>query len=344
MADSTFFTSTAPHTIKALADIGGCHIDASIDASTLIEDVQSLEHAGEKDITFLSNAKYKDLLKNSKASACILHKKHASYAPKNMFLLLSDNPYASYAKIAATFYPEPSFKAHISKKATIHKSAKIGKYCTIEAGVVIGKNAHIGHHCVIKANTVIEDHVTVGDHCTIHANTTISHSHIGHHVTIHRGACIGQDGFGFATENGSHISVPQLGRVIIGNHVNIGANCCIDRGAGPDTIIGDGCRLDNLVQIGHNVRLGKGCVVVSQVGISGSTKCGDYVVIGGQAGIAGHLEIGSLANIAAQSGVMQNISPKEIVGGSPAVGIKQWHRQTIALRKLTSSTQGNTDE
>jgi UDP-3-O-[3-hydroxymyristoyl] glucosamine N-acyltransferase len=148
---------------------------------------------------------------------------------------------------------------------------------------------------------------------------------------------IGQDGFGFAYAQGVHHKVPQLGRVIVESDVEIGANSCIDRGAGPDTVIGEGTKIDNLVQIGHNVRLGKGCVIVAQVGISGSTVVEDYAVIGGQVGVAGHLTIGKGANIAAQSGVMRNVAAGEVQGGSPACSIRQWHKQQAVLRKLSSA-------
>ena len=343
MPNSLFFTPSNRYTIETLAKHGACTVSTGDDQSKEIHNVAAITDATSHCITFFSNIKYKDQLKDCKAGACIIHSKYQHLLPSHTIALLSDNPYASYAKIAQLFYPLTHAHTGISERATIHKSASVGSQCTIEAGVYIGEHAVIKDHTYIGANTVIGANVRIGSACVIHSNVTISHAVIGDNVTIHTGTRIGQDGFGFATDRGMHISVPQLGGVLIGNNSNIGANCCIDRGAGPDTIIGEGCRLDNLVQIGHNVELGKGCVVVSQVGISGSTKCGDYVVIGGQAGIAGHLTIGALANIAAQSGVINNIEPKQIVGGSPAIPVRQWHRQTIALKRLTS-TQGNTND
>ena len=189
--------------------------------------------------------------------------------------------------------------------------------------VFIGAGSHIGKGVIL------------GNHCYIHPQNSITHAILGNHVTIHSGARIGQDGFGFATsKTGQHITVPQLGRVLIGDHVNIGANVCIDRGSTTDTIIGDGCRIDNLVQIAHNVQMGKGCIIVSQVGISGSTKLGDFVVLGGQVGMAGHLNIGDQAQVTAKSGVMTDIPAGTTHGGIPSMPVKDWHRQTIALRKL----------
>lgn len=341
MPDARFFQRTGPYSLKKLTDVGQCRIADKASQDTLIYDVAPIDQAGEGHITFLNNPKYVTSLPNSKAKACILTEAQQAHAPENMLLLFSEDPYVSYARIAQLFYPPLLPKPGISKKAILGKKVKIGKKCHIAPGVVIGNGAQIGDYCVIEANSVIGNNVMIGNHCYIHPQVTITHTIIGNHTTIHTGVRIGQDGFGFATEHGQHLSVPQLGRVLIGNHVNIGANTCIDRGAGPDTIISDGCRVDNLVQIGHNVQLGKGCVIVSQVGISGSTKCGDYVVIGGQAGIAGHLQIGSMAKIAAQSGIMQDLAAKEAVGGSPALPLKQWHRQTIALKQLTMQRKKN---
>lgn len=334
MVDSRFFDISAPISIEALAQIGGCHVSNHTSDDQLFHDVSAIATATEKDVTFLNNTKYISLLGSCKAGACILEEKYIAKAPKNMVLLVSDNPYASYAKIATAFHPETVKEPAISDQAVIAPSATIGTDCTIEAGVTIGENVTIGDGCRIASGTYITQGVIVGAHCIIHANVTISHAIIGDYTTLHTGVRIGQEGFGFATDKGQHIDVPQLGRVVIGNHVNIGANSCIDRGAGPDTVIGDGCRIDNLVQIGHNAQLGKGCVIVSHVGISGSTKLGDYVVLGGQVGVAGHLNIGSGVQVAAQSGITQDIPDGNVYGGSPAVPVKQWHRQTVAIKKL----------
>lgn len=332
MSDKSFFNIAEPMTAKQLAEIGSCTVHG--DASLVISGVAPLEVAGSGDVTFLSNPKYLPALHECKAGACILSEKHLEKAPSGMVLLVSSNPYASYAKIATAFHPDDELAAGISVQAVIDKSAKIGKNCEISANVVICRNAEIGDGVYIAPGAYIGRGVKIGSGSRIGHGVTLTHTIIGNNAIIHPGVKIGQDGFGFATENGAHIKVPQLGRVIVGNDVEIGANSCIDRGAGPDTIIGDGTKIDNLVQIGHNVKIGKGCIIVSQVGIAGSTKLGDYVVLGGQVGVAGHLNIGSMANVAAQSGIAQDVAPKEILGGSPAVPIKQWHRQTIALKNL----------
>lgn len=334
MPDPKFFTSVEPLSLEDIARIANCRIAEGADSRKLISGVSPIGNAGPDDITFLNNVKYTESLKKSNAGACILHEKHLGKAPQNMALLISGDPYVSYAKIAQAFYPGNQYTTDISGAAHIDPSAKIGRGCRIEAGVFIAQNAVIGAHTVICANSYIDRAVVIGEHCRIAPCVTVSHAEVGNHVILHSGVRIGQDGFGFATEHGKHLKVPQLGRVIIKDNVEIGANSCIDRGAGPDTVIGEGCKIDNLVQIGHNAQLGKGCIIVAQVGVAGSTKLGDYVVLGGQVGVAGHLEIGSFVSVAAQSGVTQDIPAGETYGGYPAAPVKQWHRQTIALKKL----------
>jgi UDP-3-O-[3-hydroxymyristoyl] glucosamine N-acyltransferase len=206
--------------------------------------------------------------------------------------------------------------------------------CEIGDHVVIGAGARLGARCRIGANSVIGAAVEMGDDCRAAANVTVTHCTMGARVVLHPGVRIGQAGFGFAPDPARPVKVPQLGRVVIGDDVDIGANTTIDRGSGHDTVIGDGTMIDNLVQIGHNVRIGRGCVLVSQVGISGSTVLGDYVMIGGQGGLIGHLRIGDGAKIAAQSGVTRDVAPGEAVGGSPAVPYTEWLRTHAMLRRM----------
>ena len=291
--------------------------------------------AEDHELSFLDNLKYRDQFHTTKAAVCFVSAALVAEAPKHVRCLVSDNPYKAYALTAQALYPSVPVSGKVSPKSVIHKTAKIASNVTIEPGVVIAENVEIGSDSHIGANTVIGAGVIIGDHVVIGPNVTLSHVLIGQYVRIYPGVRIGQDGFGFAIGGESgHVKVPQLGRVIIGDHIEIGANTTIDRGAGPDTVIGSGTWIDNLVQIGHNVQVGKGCVIVAQVGISGSTIIEDFAMIGGQAGLAGHLRVGKGARIAAQSGIMRDVPAGEEHMGSPAMPIRQFMRQVGALNRL----------
>jgi UDP-3-O-[3-hydroxymyristoyl] glucosamine N-acyltransferase len=326
MIDNAFHRSSGQYTLSELAEFTATKLHDESQGTLLIKNIAPIETASEGDITFLQNVKYTATLENLKASAIIIAEKFVSRLPSNIAAIISSNPYNTYAQIAAKFYPAHKPVELISPRAYIAPTAKIGQ------GTVVEANAYIG------------DNVQIGENCYIHANASISHAIIGNDCIIHHGAAIGQDGFGFAFNGAGYTKVPQLGRVIISDDVEVGANTTIDRGAAPDTIIGKGSKIDNLVQIAHNVKVGNYTVIAAQVGISGSTEIGSYCVIGGQVGIAGHLKIGNKVQIAAQSGVMRDIEDGAIIGGSPSVPIKQYHRQTVALEKLSEKklkTQSN---
>lgn len=298
-----------------IAALTGADLAAGTNADTLIGGVAPLDVAGGDEISFLDNTKYLPSFAKSAAGACFVRQKFAAQAASGMALLLTEQPYAAYATLAAHLYPDkrPSGihpTAIVGQRVTLGDQVSIGPYSVIGDGVVIGDGTHIGSHC------------------------SISHAIIGQRCLLHAGVHIGQDGFGFAPTARGLMKVPQLGRVVIGDGVEIGAGTCIDRGAGPDTTIGDGTKIDNLVQIGHNVQVGKHCVIVSQVGIAGSTIIGDGTMLGGQVGISGHLKIGGGVKIAAQSGVTADIPPGTTYGGCPAVPVRDWHRQAVALSRL----------
>lgn len=304
------------------------------DRVLLLDDVSPLNAADQSHLSFLDNSKYKDDFINTKAGACFITEEMLEYAPDNTICLVTPYPYKSYALAAQIFYPSHKTEAFIAKTAIIDPSAKIGKNVCIKEYAVINAGVEIGDNTVIENHTIIDQNVSIGQGCTIESNVSVSHAIIGDNVRLYPGVRIGQDGFGFAIDPSGHVKVPQLGRVLIEDHVQIGANTTIDRGAGPDTIIGQGTWIDNLVQIGHNVEIGRGCIIVAQVGISGSTHLGDFVAIGGQAGIAGHLKIQTGARIGAQSGVISNLAGGEEYLGSPAQPKSQFFRQLAALRRL----------
>lgn len=363
MADPRFFSRAGSFPLDelcAIADarrivgaqiastkIAGTKISGTKISSTrgdvIIKDVAPLDRAGTGEISFLDNPIYRKVFCESSATACICQEKEKENAPAGMDLLISDQPYLAYAKIACVFYPErddssSDGKKRIDSQDRIHPTAKIGKNCRIADGVGIGAHAEIGDDVHIGTQCHIHRGVIIGQGCRIASHVSIECAVIGDHVHIDCGARIGQSGFGFTWDptSCSYITVPQLGRVVMEEGVHIGANTTIDRGSGPDTHIGAQCRIDNLVQIAHNVVLGKRCIIVSQVGISGSTVIGDDTQIGGQAGLSGHLRIGNRVRIAAKSGVMRDIPDGQAVGGIPAVGIRQWHRQTLRLAKESS--------
>ena len=333
MADPRFFKKAGPFDLKTIA----AKISAEIrndDGSLKIDDVAPLDAAGPSQISFFDNPKYKDALTQTKAGAVILAPSAVEFAPEGAALLVVDMAYPSYAAVALMFYPHVSAAPGVSPAAHVDPSAKLADDVTIGTGAVISAGVEIGAGSSVGPNTVIGEGVMIGRNCAIAANVTLSHTLIGDRVIIHPGARIGQDGFGFAMGAHGHQKIPQLGCVVIQDDVDIGANTTIDRGSGPDTVIGAGSKIDNQVQLAHNVVIGRNCVIVSQVGISGSAKLGDFVVAGGQVGIAGHLEIGDGAMLAARTGVPSDLPGGQQYGGTPARPMSQWRRELAAVAIL----------
>lgn len=339
MADPRFYSIAGPFTLQELADIAGAEIAPGADRSASFRDVAPLDRAGAHEVSFLQDIKRQlESFLATGAGACLVRPEQADRAPDGVALLLTSNPQDGYARVASAFYPAPPAEKEIHPSAVIDGTATIGSGCRIGAGVVIGPSAEIGDGCRIDANAVIGRGVRIGSGSVVGAGASLAFCLVGARTVIHPGVRIGQDGFGFVLGPGGHRKVPQLGRVVIGDEVEIGANTTIDRGAVADTVIGSGTKIDNLVQIGHNVQLGRGCIVVAQVGISGSTVIGDFVMIGGQAGLSGHLKVGDGARIGAQSGVMRDIPPGQSVFGYPAMPHRQYLRQVALLARLAEKT------
>jgi UDP-3-O-[3-hydroxymyristoyl] glucosamine N-acyltransferase len=336
MADPRFFRLEGPFSVAEIAARADAEIAGGVDGKRLIADVAPLATAGPDHLSFLDNAKYVPALAATRAGAAFVHPDKAAHAPAGMIVLLTRNPYRAYAIAAQAFYPDPPPVPGIASGAVVDPTATLGPGCAVEPNAVIGAHAVLGRNCLVGPNAVIGAGCVLGSDVRVGANASLSHCLVGDRVRIYPGARIGQDGFGFAPDPVVPIKVPQLGRVIIGDDVEVGANTTIDRGAGPDTVIGSGTMIDNLVQIGHNVEIGRCCVLVAQVGISGSTRFGNYVMAGGQAGFAGHLTIGDGARIAAQSGIMRDVAAGEAVVGSPGMPARDHHRQVVMLRRLAA--------
>ena len=341
MVDSRFYNIAKSVSLLELATHLGAKIiepkDASVDLS--IYGIADISSATDKDLAVFTNKKYKADFLQTKAGACLVGLEQSNSLPTT-YLLQVDDPYYSYSQAIHLFYSPKIDQQEFSpypNSCYIAKSAKIGKNLQLGCNVVIEDGVEIGDDCFIDSGSVIKVGVKIGNRARIFANSTIAYSIIGDNFILLSGARIGQDGYGFATYKGIHHKIFHVGRVIIGNDVEIGSNATIDRGSISDTIIGNQSKIDNLVQLGHNVQLGQGCLIVAQVGIAGSTILGNYCALGGQVGVAGHLKIADLTKVAAQSGVGQDIFEKgAIVGGYPAVPIVQWHKQTITLQKLAN--------
>lgn len=333
MADEIFYNRKGKKSLGDIAQLINAELIAKDKSAELIENVCSIESAGAEDICFFYDKKNKSLAQQIRSKACVTTKELAALVPSGVAVLITENPKLAFITLVSSYYEEHHPAPKIEADANIAATAKIGKNCYIGHHAVIEDDVVIGDGCIIEANVVIARGCKIGNNCRIANNASIAYCLMGDDCYIYTGARIGQDGFGFSVVNGRHVRIPQIGRVIIGNDVEVGANTCIDRGALDDTIIGDGTRIDNLVQVAHNDKVGKCCILVAQTGIAGSCTLGDYVVCGGQAGLADHLTVGSGAQIAAQSGVMRDIEPGAIVMGSPTVPFKDFMRQVAFLQK-----------
>lgn len=347
MHDTRFVPSPAPLRLQEVARLVGAKLVRG-DPSALICGAAPLDAAGEGEISFLDNPKYVKHLASTRATACLCPSRFADQVPPNVGVLESAEPYRAYSAYLAHAYPSalrPSgmFGPRDASliEGTVHPEARLEGDVRVEPGAVIGARAEIGSGTTIAAGAVIGAGVAIGRDCFVGSNATIQHALIGNRVIIHPGVSIGQDGFGFVMGAGGHRKVPQIGRVIIQDEVEIGANTTIDRGGNRDTVVGEGTKIDNLVQIGHNVEIGRHCIIVAQVGIAGSVRIGDFVAIGGQAGIAGHVTLGDGAQIGAHSGVHGNVPAGARFAGYPALPAKDWIREVAALHRLAKKPRAD---
>lgn len=344
-----FFERAGPFTAAALANLIGAELRPGDDGSRSLTDLRPLAEAGAGHLTFVDNRKYLEFLAATKAGACIVAPAFADRLPAGVVALLMKAPYRGFALALQAFYPtslKPLTAGYDGREQAgpIHPTARIEAGVVIEPGAVIGREAWIGSGTTVAAGAMVGYRVTIGRDCFIGPGASLTSALLGDRVTLHAGVRVGQDGFGFAMGAGGHLKVPQIGRVIIQDDVEIGANTCVDRGALKDTIIGEGTKIDNLVQIGHNVIIGRRCVIVALSAIAGSSTLEDFVVMGGQSGVAGHLTVSAGAQIAGVSHVKDNVPPRARMVGTPAQPIRDWTRERLAVRRLAKGGAAATDD
>lgn len=319
--------------IKTLGQLAE-HVKGKVkgNADISISSVATLENATSSEISFLANPKYARALKTTKAGAVIIGKD----VPSDIPLLIAEDPYYAFAQIVILLHGHRQHQqTGISKNAKISPTAKIGANCHIHDFATVCDNAVIGDGTVIYPNVFVGPDVKIGSNCILYPSAVIyDNCVLGNNVILNANATIGKDGYGYATHKGIHHKIPQIGRVIIEDDVEIGGNCCLQRGAIDDTVIGKGSKLGDLISIGHGARIGQGCLMVGLIGVAGSTSIGNYCVMGGQVGIVGHVKIGNCVTIAAQAGVVNHVQDGAKIGGSPAFDASKARRAYSLIEDL----------
>lgn len=346
MSDPVFFEPSRRFSVAEIASLTGAELRTPALADTAISGLAAVDAGQEGLLVFAEGKRNAAALSATAASAVLCSADLAQAVSPHCAVLVSSAPQRDFALIGRIMFPAAAMpgpftgETAISPAAHIDPAARVEAGAIIEAGAIVGPGAAIGTGTVVAPNAVIGRNVQIGRNGYVGAGATVQNALIGNSVIIHPGVRIGQDGFGFVAGRAAPEKMPQLGRVVIQDHVEIGANTSIDRGALADTIIGEHTKIDNLCQIAHNVRIGRCCLIAGQCGISGSVTLGDGVMLGGGAGIADHLSVGSGAAIAAGSGLMHNVPPGEKWGGSPAMPIWEYMRGVAQLRRIGKERTG----
>ncbi|MFC0408192.1 UDP-3-O-(3-hydroxymyristoyl)glucosamine N-acyltransferase [Roseomonas elaeocarpi] len=336
MTDARFHPAAGEFDLAAIAASAGAEL-VSGDPSRRLRGVAPLNTADGGELAFAEGRRNLEALRATAAGAVVVAADQVAEVPEGVAVLRARSPQLAFARAAALFHPPQAPRPGIHPTAVIGEGCRIGEGCEIGPYAVIGRDVTLGARCILGPHVTVGDGCVFGDDCHLQAHASVAFCLAGNEVVLHPGARVGNEGFGFVPdEQGRFVTVPQLGRVILEDRVQVGANSCVDRGAAGDTVLGAGTRLDNLVMLGHNVRTGRGCIVVAQAGISGSTVLGDYVTVAAQAGLTGHLRIGTKARIGAQSGVMNDVPAGTDVLGSPSQPVRDAMRGYATLRKLAA--------
>jgi UDP-3-O-[3-hydroxymyristoyl] glucosamine N-acyltransferase len=341
MAEPTFFEKPPLSTLAEIAGLAGAQLVDPSKAGLKIRGLASLDEAGPMHLSFFENLKYADQLAATMAGACIVSPRFASRVPTHVAVLQTAQPFRAFVQVARKLHhdalrPQSWFGCEgIASSAIVDPTAHLEDGVIVEPLAVIGADVEIGAGTIIGAGAVIGAHVRIGRDCNVGARSTIQCALIGDNVLIHPGCSIGQDGYGFVFFGPEgHLKVPQTGRVLIQKDVEIGAGTTIDRGSLRDTVIGEGTKIDNQVQIGHNVTIGRRCLLAAQIGLAGSLTIGDNVALGAKVGINNHLKIGDGAQVTAMSAVKDDIPANGRWGGHFAKPTKQWFREIVAVERL----------
>jgi UDP-3-O-[3-hydroxymyristoyl] glucosamine N-acyltransferase len=339
-ADPRFFPHAGPQPLGAVLAVldETCAVDTP---DRVFAGVAPLGEAGPENISYCEGVRNAASLRRTGAGAVFVQESLREAVPQGCIALVVRMPALAFSRVAALFHPAPKPPPGVHPTAVLGTDVELGPGVHVAPYAVIGDGARLGADCIIGPHAVVGAGVVLGEGCHLHAHSSISHAICGRFVVLHPGARVGQEGFGFVpTPDGRFVTMPQFGLVRLEDHVEIGANACVDRGSHADTVLGAGTRLDNLVQVGHNVRTGPGCVLVAQVGVSGSTTLGRYVTLAGQAGVTGHLTIGDGARIGAQAGVMRDVPPGAEMLGSPALPVKEAMRAMTMMKRLAAQSRG----